>query len=535
MRRRDALRAKVVLRLHDAAPEKVLPHAIDGHARQERIVAIGDPAGEVEPVPVRLGQAVQHRRRPRLHLLGRTGEIALHKPASRARLSALGHHQSRRCAWPRLFKLGQAGLERLALGILLGQGAQLSLELLHARAVLGAPGQDFGRRRLDARLVGVVEKGKQPVILDLRNGVELVIVALRAAKRQAEHHLARRGDAVKNRVDAELLLVHTALGVDLRVAVKPGGDALGQRGVGQHVAGELLDDKPVKRHVAVRCIDHPIAVRPHRPACVVAVAVGVGVARRVQPVAPPALAVVRRLQQPVHHLFERVRTCVRDKRSDLRRGRRQAGQVETHAAQQRRLGRLRRRRDTRLRLLGGDENIDRVFRPRAPVGRQAGQQLANRFFKRPMPVVLAAGLDPFAQQRHLLRGQAAVRLRRRHPRVGVGGRDARQQLALGQVRRIDCPHAVARLGRALARVKTQTGLALGRVRSVALETVLRKHRPDVPIEIDPRSLRIGQADSQRADQDGRLGQAAEIQRNERTHKKRRHEYSNPATSRASLK
>ena len=227
MRRRDALRAKVVLRLHDAAPEKVLPHAIDGHAGQERIVAIGNPAGEVEPVPVRLGQAVQHRRRPRLHLLGRTGEIALHKPASRARLSALGHHQSRRCAWPRLFKLGQAGLERLALGILLGQGAQLSLELLHARAVLGAPGQDFGRRRLDARLVGVVEKGKQPVILDLRNRVELVIVALRAAKRQAEHHLARRGDAVKNRVDAELLLIHTALGVDLRVAVKPGGDALG--------------------------------------------------------------------------------------------------------------------------------------------------------------------------------------------------------------------------------------------------------------------------------------------------------------------
>ena len=266
-----------------------------------------------------------------------------------------------------------------------------------------------------------------------------------------------------------------------------------------------------------------------------AVAVGVGVARHVQPVAPPALAIVRRLQQFIHRPSVCPRACVRDEHRDLGGRRRQAGQVEAHAAQQCRLGRLRRRRDTRLRLLGGDENIDRVFRPRAPVGRQAGQQLANRFFKRPMPVVLAAGLDPFAQQRHLLRGQAAVRLRRRHPRVGVGGRDARQQLALGQVRRIDCPHAVARLGRALARVKAQTGLALGRVRSVALETVLRKHRPDVPIEIDPRRLRIGQADSQRADQNGRLGQAAEIQRNERTHKKRRHEYSNPATSRASLK
>jgi hypothetical protein len=54
---------------------------------------------------------------------------------------------------------------------------------------------------------------------------------------------------------------------------------------------------------------------------------------------------------------------------------------------------------------------------------------------------------------------------------------------------------------------------------VALETVLRKHRPNVPIEIDPSRLRIGQADSKHADQEGRLGQTAKIERNERNHKK----------------
>ena len=151
-----------------------------------------------------------------------------------------------------------------------------------------------------------------------------------------------------------------------------------------------------------------------------------------------------------------------------------------------------------------------------------------------MPVILAAGLDPFAQQRHLLWSKAAVRFRRRHPRVGIGGRDARQQLAIGQVPRINCPHAIARLCRAITRVKTHTSLAIGCVWSVALETVLRKHRPNVLIEIDPSRLWISQADSKRADQEGQHGQTAKIERNERTHKKRRHEYSNPATSRASL-
>ena len=295
MRRRNALRAEVVLRLHNAAPKKMLPNAVDGDARQQRVAAVGYPAGKVEPTLVRLGQAVQHGRRPRLHFLSRAGEIALHKTARHARLGSLGHHQGRRCAGPRLFQLGQAGLEWLALGILLGQGIQLSLEPFDAHAVVRALGQDIGRRRLDARLVGVVEKSKQPVILNLRNGVVFVVVTLRAAKSQAKHHLARCGNAVKNRVDAELFLVYPALGVDLCVAMKPGGDALGQGGTVQHVAGELLDDKPVERQVTVRRVDHPVAVWPHRAPSIMTVAVGVGVARHVQPVATPTLAIVRRL------------------------------------------------------------------------------------------------------------------------------------------------------------------------------------------------------------------------------------------------
>ena len=87
-----------------------------------------------------------------------------------------------------------------------------------------------------------------------------------------------------------------------------------------------------------------------------------------------------------------------------------------------------------------------------------------------MPVILATRLDPLGQQLHLPGVQLTVRLRGRHTRVGIGRRNARQELAIGQARRVDRPHTFARLGGAAVRVEPQAGLALGRIRPVALET-----------------------------------------------------------------
>ena len=64
-------------------------------------------------------------------------------------------------------------------------------------------------------------------------------------------------------------------------------------------------------------------------------AVALGVARQVQPVPRPALAVVRRGEQPVDDLLEGVRGLVGEERLDLFRRGRQAGQVERGAADQR--------------------------------------------------------------------------------------------------------------------------------------------------------------------------------------------------------
>ena len=64
-------------------------------------------------------------------------------------------------------------------------------------------------------------------------------------------------------------------------------------------------DELVERLVAVEGGDHPVAPGPHGPGEVVLVAVGVGVAGRVEPVHGHALAVARRGQQAIDQLARR--------------------------------------------------------------------------------------------------------------------------------------------------------------------------------------------------------------------------------------
>ena len=103
----------------------------------------------------------------------------------------------------------------------------------------------------------------------------------------------------------------------------------------QHVAGELLLHEPRVRLVLVERADHVIAIGPGvAPRLVLVVAVRFAVVDHVQPVPPPALAVARRGQQPVHQLLVGVRRAVGDEGLDLFRRRRQAVQVEGEPADQ---------------------------------------------------------------------------------------------------------------------------------------------------------------------------------------------------------
>ena len=76
--------------------------------------------------------------------------------------------------------------------------------------------------------------------------------------------------------------------------LKPVAICCSSVGVGQQVAGELLDRELVERHVAVEGVDHPVAPPPHVALAVGLVAVGVGIAGRVEPAGRHPLAVARR-------------------------------------------------------------------------------------------------------------------------------------------------------------------------------------------------------------------------------------------------
>src|SRR6266699_1136694 len=68
MRGASALRAEILGRLDDAASEKLLPEAIHGGARGERIVLANQPACEAEPVRhLALRQRRQRRGRVRIY------------------------------------------------------------------------------------------------------------------------------------------------------------------------------------------------------------------------------------------------------------------------------------------------------------------------------------------------------------------------------------------------------------------------------------------------------------------------------------
>ena len=152
-------------------------------------------------------------------------------------------------------------------------------------------------------------------------------VAPGTAQRQAQEHGASRGDAVGNRFDAELFLVGPTLFVDQRISVKAGGRELFRRRVCEHVAGDLLDRESVERHALVDRPNHPLAILPNRAAEIPRIAVAVGVAGQVEPVAAPALAVIRRGQQSVNDPLVSIRRCILLKRGNVCRRRQQADQI----------------------------------------------------------------------------------------------------------------------------------------------------------------------------------------------------------------
>ena len=219
-------------------------------------------------------------------------------------------------------------------------------------------------------VVGVVEDACQRVVVVRADGVVLVVVAAGAADGQPEETAGRHVDAVVALVGA----CNRRIG-DVEVPRSAAEKAETAHRVRlfvpfEQIAGELRLGEQVVGHVVVERLDHPIAVDVGRgvflapgragrePARIV-----LAIARHVEPVATPALAVVRRCEQPVDDLLESVGRGVVDELLDLFGRRRQSDQVEAGAAEEPApVGHADRRKALFLEL-GEDEAVDVGLRP----------------------------------------------------------------------------------------------------------------------------------------------------------------------------
>ena len=359
MRGTRPLQSKVVLRFHQAATEILLPDPIDHHPRGERIRFAGEPFRQTDPVA---GPGLVPRRE-HLGDIGSDlrplpQKVAPHMHERLARLAPLLHHQrghklrlgrlerrhlgqlrilllgfrQRFVIVGQLFQVGRGPhphieIDRVGdqpgqllphLGLLLDlrfPGIEVLLKLLLLRQErlvelldllpqfiplrLRVRGDLLGRGDLQFRFVAGVEHRKQLVVLALRDGVVLVVMALGAAHGKSQKHRARRRHPVTHRFHTELFRVGPALFVDERIAVEPGGDLLFEARIFEQVTRELFEDELIVRQVAIDGVDHPVAVLPDVAGRVDREPVRIGVPGRIEPMPSPALAIVGRGEQLV--------------------------------------------------------------------------------------------------------------------------------------------------------------------------------------------------------------------------------------------
>ena len=354
--------------------------------------------------------------------------------------------------------VGQGGdVERLEHGLLIDRWAGV-----HA----GVP--------VEGRVAEGVEVREELVVVLLRNGVELVVVALGAAKGEPEHGFAERFHAVG-------VVVHEVLGGDGAalvgvhvVALEARGDELAVRGRREQVPGELLHHELVVGQVVVEGLNDPVPPEPEVASAVDGETVRVGVTRGVEPVEGHAFPEVRAREQARDELRVGLRVLVAHESLHFLGGGRKAGEVERDSTDQRgAVGEGGGREALFLELIA-DEGVDGM------PGRGRGRFLGGE--EGPVGLVFGALLNPTLERRLVLRAQLEVRLRRRHLVIGVVAEDALPGFALLGVSGDERGAALVFPGGFFGEVEAELGLTRLFVEAVAAEAVFRKDGADVPVE-----------------------------------------------------
>ncbi len=169
------------------------------------------------------------------------------------------------------------------------------------------------------------------VIIRLRDGIELVVVAARAANGQPEECAARGAHDVVQFVGALIRRQHRVRTFHL---VPRAADEKPSRFIhAERIPGELFHDESVVGLVLVERANDVIAIRPGiRARLVHFEPVDFGEPHHIEPMPRPAFAVARRGQQLLDKSIVSIRFIVREKCSYILRRRRKANEIKIEPA-----------------------------------------------------------------------------------------------------------------------------------------------------------------------------------------------------------
>ena len=372
-----------------------------------------------------------------------------------------------------LLHAGDLGGNRLPAGLVL-------VALRDDHAGVGVP--DIA---VETALGGVPEIGGHRVEIPRADRIELVVVADRTVRGEAEPDGGGGLDSVAG-VVREVLVFDGATLVGGHVApVESGGDALVVGGLGEEVTGDLVDGELVEGLVAVEGADDPVAVGPHLAVVVEMEAVGIGVAGGIEPEPGAVFAPGGRVHEAADVVVVGFLGFVADEGLDFLGLGGEAGQVEGDAACEGSAVGFRGGFEAHGFELRGDEGVDGIPDPGLVADGGCGR--AFGFDESPVRLPRGAFLDPKLEGGLLLRLEDPVRVRRGHEVVRIRGRDPGPKGRPGRVAGgQDGAFLLGSTVETFLGVEAQARLALAGVRAVAVETVLGKERPDIPIELQGR-------------------------------------------------
>ena len=324
----------------------------------------------------------------------------------------------------------------------------------------------------------LIEKGGELVILALFQRIELVVMTAAAVQGEPEPHRAHRLRHVHHVVHPVFLRDAPALAIDHVVPVEPCRQNLLRSGARQEISRQLPHRELVIGQIVVKSVHHPVAPRPHGALVVTLISVAVRVARRLQPIPGHALPVGRGGQSAVDETLPGTRSGVGEEGPELLRRRRQSGEVQRQAPDQRFTRSPGRRCETCLFQLALHQFIDGM-----PGGVFDGGPL--NAFESPGSAPLGAFINPAAQGFNLRKRKSPAQLGGRHAIVPLLGDETAVELTGLRAPLLDHPVSLPETFHVLFFIQAQFTFAtfLG-IRTVALEAVVGEDRQHFPGKID---------------------------------------------------